>query len=140
MNLKRKTNLIECHSTSPITYHLNGDIQMQTYIKTLNFTSENRAGSCLKLYIKSVAWLELGSNLPNPVPSQWEYKAILYLVSSMCFYVSLNYSGKRKGVYSCGQDMESGNSCRHHMKGVGKTRSSHSSLKNAIHTLYTRPR
>lgn len=81
----------------PIIYHLNVVIQMQTYIKPLNFTSENRAGSCLKLYIKSVAGLELDPNLPNPVPSQWESK--IYLVRSMYFYVSFySYSGKTRGV------------------------------------------
>lgn len=36
--------------------------------------------ACLKLHMKSVAGLELDSNLPNPVPTQWEYK-IPYIFS-----------------------------------------------------------
>lgn len=142
MNLKRKINLIVCLPPPTIIYHLNAVIQMQTYIKPLNFTSENRAGSCLKLYVKSVAGLELDSNLPNPVPSQQEYK-ISYILSDQCAFVSLFFLIQEKeggctGSYE--QDTESGNCCRHHKKGAGKNRSSHSSLKNAIHIPYTRLR
>lgn len=115
---------------------------MQTHIKSLYFTSENRAGSCLKLYIKSVAGLELDSNLSNPVLSQWKHK-IPYILSDQCGFMSSFFLIQEKqGVFmgNYEQDMESGIPCRHHKKGAGKTRSRQSSLKNAIHTPYTRPR
>lgn len=51
-----------------------------------------------------------------------------------------SYLGKKKGCVWGPMDMESGNCCRHHKKGAGKNSSSHSSLKSAIHTPYTRLR